>query len=292
MLPYKTEPVLVEKIWGGDRLKDYNKNISGKIGESIEYNGEKEGIPLIIKLIDACDDLSIQVHPDKKAAMELKDGFTGKDELWVVLDCYEDSEIFCGFNEYYEKKDINDAAADGSIINMLNRIKVKKGDCIFIPSGTVHALGKGVLVYELQQASTITYRLYDWDRVENGRKRELHINKALHSIDLNNSVLAESIKNIYDKSNMGCRLACIGEYNHFGAIFVALKNEESIMQRCDEIKVITVISGKGFICWKDKKAAVKKGETIVIPKDPNGFISIISSGTLKYIESRPIDADL
>lgn len=292
MLPYKTEPVLIEKIWGGDRLKNYNKNFSGKVGESIEYNGEKDGIPIVIKLIDAWNNLSIQVHPDKKAAMELNDGFSGKDELWVVLDCYEDSEIFCGFNEYYEKKVIRDAARDGSIINMLNRINVKKGDCIFIPSGTVHALGKGVLVYELQQASAVTYRLYDWDRAENGKKRDLHIDKAIYSININNVIKAESIKNIYDKSDMDCRLVCISEYDHFGAIFVILKNEESIMQRCDETKIITVISGKGFLCWKDKKTVIKKGETIVIPRDSNGFISIISSGTLKYIESRSIDQNL
>ncbi|MDD4378282.1 MAG: class I mannose-6-phosphate isomerase [Eubacteriales bacterium] len=290
MLPYKTESVFIEKIWGGDRLKSYNKNFLGKIGESIEYNVDKDGIPLIIKLIDAWHNLSIQVHPNKKAAIDLGDGLSGKDELWVVLDCDEDSEVFCGFNGYYEKKVIGDAATDGSIINMLNRIKVKKGDCIFIPSGTVHALGKGVLVYELQQASNLTYRLYDWGRIENGEKRELYIDKALYSIDI--SKKAEKIINVYDISNMECRLTCIGEYEHFGAIFVALKNEESIMQRCDETKIVTAISGKGFLCYKDKKMIMKKGDTMVIPRDSNGFVSIISSGALKYIESRQIKANI
>lgn len=287
MMPYKPESVLIQKVWGGYRLRSFNKNFSGKIGESVEYNGEKDGIPLMVKLIDARDNLSIQVHPNKKSAMELGDGTSGKDELWVVLDCDEESEIFCGFSKYYEKEDIRDAAIDGSIISMLNRIKVKKGDCIFIPSGTVHALGKGVLVYELQQASTLTYRLYDWNRTEKGERRELNIDKAVHSID--NNIKLQKIINVYDILNMECRLTCLGEYEHFGAIFVALENEESIMQRCDETKIITVISGEGLLCYKDRKKLIRKGDTIVIPKDSNGIVSIISSDALKYIESRYIN---
>ncbi|MEA4961527.1 Mannose-6-phosphate isomerase ManA [bioreactor metagenome] len=286
MTPYKTEPVLIEKIWGGNRLIKYNKDFSGKIGESIEYNGEKDGIPLIIKLIDASDDLSIQVHPDKRAATALGDGFTGKDELWVILDCEEDSEIFYGFNGYYEKNAIKDAAINGSIVDMLNRIKVKKGDCIFIPSGTVHALGKGVLAYELQEASDLTYRLYDWDRTENGEKRELHIEKALYSIK--KCITDGRILNVYADSYMDCRLVCLGEYEYFGAIFAALKNEESIMQRCDETKIISVIFGEGFLCYKNIKTVIEKGDTVVVPEDPSGFVSIISSGGLRYIESRHI----
>jgi len=292
MFPYKTEPILLEKIWGGQRLIGYNKIFSGKIGESIEFDGRKIGVPLVIKLIDACDNLSIQVHPDKETALEFNDGTCGKDELWVVLDCEEGSEIYYNFNDDYDKKTIYDAALDGSIIKLMNKINVKKGDCIFIPSGTVHALGKGVLVYELQQASDITYRLYDWDRVENGARRELHIDKAIRSIKIDNNISSENIINIYDKESMNNRLISIGEYKHFGARFVSLKNEESIMQRCDELKIITVISGKGVLCFKDKRMTLKKGDTFVIPVDSNEFMSIIGSGLLRFIESWPINANL
>ncbi|MGI5997661.1 MAG: type I phosphomannose isomerase catalytic subunit [Lutispora sp.] len=292
MLPYKTEPVLLEKIWGGRRLIGYNKSFSGKIGESIEFDGQKMGIPLVIKLIDAWDNLSIQVHPDKETASELNDGTCGKDELWVVLDCEEGSEIYCNFKDNYDKKTIYDAALDGSIIKLMNKINVKKGDCIFLPSGTVHALGKGVLVYELQQASNITYRLYDWDRVENGKRRELHIDKALRAIKIDNYISAENIINIYDKESMNSRLISIGEYEHFGAKFVTLKNEESIMQRCDEVKIITVISGKGVLCFRGKRMTLKKGDTFVIPADSNECVSIIGSGLLRFIESWPINANL
>lgn len=174
----------------------------------------------------------------------------------------------------------------------MNKINVKKGDCIFLPSGTVHALGKGVLVYELQQASNITYRLYDWDRVENGKRRELHIDKALRAIKIDNYISAENIINIYDKESMNSRLISIGEYEHFGAKFVTLKNEESIMQRCDEVKIITVISGKGVLCFRGKRMTLKKGDTFVIPADSNECVSIIGSGLLRFIESWPINANL
>jgi len=96
------------------------------------------------------------------------------------------------------------------------------------------------------------------------------------------------IINVYAASYMDCRLVCLGEYEHFGAIFAALKDEESIMQRCDETKIISIVSGKGFLCYKNIKTTVEKGDTIVVPEDPSGFVSIISSGGLKYIESRLI----
>lgn len=292
MFPYKTEPGLCEKIWGGYRLRGYNKHISGKTGESIEFDGQKQNMPITIKLIDAWDNLSIQVHPDRETALEFKDGNSGKDELWVVLDCERDSVIFCGFNDIYDKKNIHDAALDGSIINMMNRINVKKGDCIFIPSGTVHALGKGVLVYELQQASNVTYRLYDWNRLENGRQRELHIDKAIRAIKVNNYITAENIINIYSKSRGDSRLVTIGEYEHFGARFVALKDEESIMQGCDEVRIITVISGGGLIYFKGKEMCLEKGDTFVIPACTNECISIIGIDILNYIESWPLNANL
>jgi len=292
MFPYKTVPELCEKIWGGYRLKDYNKYFSGKIGESIEFDGQKQAMPITIKLIDAWDNLSIQVHPDKETALELNDGNSGKDELWVVLDCEKDSLIFYGFNDFYDKKIIHEAALDGSIINLMNRINVKKGDCIFIPSGTVHALGKGVLVYELQQASNVTYRLYDWNRVENGKQRELHIDKAIRTIKIDNYITAENIINIYSKSSEDSRLVTIGQYEHFGARFVTLKDEESIMQRCDEPRIITVISGRGLLCFKGKESCLEKGETFVIPANIDECISIIGIDVLNYIESWPRNANL
>ena len=258
MLPYKTKPVLLGKIWGGSRLIHYNKNFIGIIGESIEFDGRVHDIPLVIKFIDAWDDLSIQVHPDEKTVVKFKDGTCGKDELWVVLDCYKDSYIYWGFNDNYDKKTIYEAALDGSIINMLNKVNVSVGDCIFIPSGTVHALGKGVLVYELQQSSDVTYRLYDWGRLDKGKKRELHVEKAIESIKPHNFKSFSDIINIYDMESKGHSLITIGNYQHFKAKFISLKNQESIMQGCDEVKILTVISGQGFLNFKENRILLKK----------------------------------
>lgn len=285
MLPYKTIPVFLEKIWGGTRLINYYKNIEGKIGESIEFDGREHGIPLIIKLIDACDDLSIQVHPDEQTAVMFKDGTCGKDEFWVVLECYEDSYIYWGFNDSYDKKRIYEAALDGSIVNMLNKVDVSIGDCIYIPSGTVHALGKGVMVYELQQSSDVTYRLYDWDRLDKGKKRELHIEKAIESIKPHNFLSLSDITNIYEMESKGHNLLTIGNYKYFKAKFVSLKNEESIIQACDEVRIITAIYGHGFLDFKDNRMLLKKGDTVVLPKASDECVNIIGDGMLRYIEA-------
>lgn len=280
---YKTKPILIKKVWGGNKLKDYNKNFDGNIGESVEYLGKSEGVPISIKLIDAQDNLSIQVHPDENTAKKLGDGNSGKDEFWVVLENEEDSEIFYGFKKKYRTEEIENSVLNGSIIHMLNRVKVKKGDCIFIPSGTVHALGKGVMVYELQQSSDITYRLYDWDRGKTDEKRELNVEKALYSI-IHNTPPSE-IKNIYDITDKNASIIDIVNCKHFKSRYVFLKEKESIMQECDEFKVITAICGIGIMNYNDRKEFIKKGESCVITQDIQEYVQITGISSFEYIES-------
>lgn len=280
---YKTKPIFINKVWGGNRLKGYGKNFDGNIGESIEYSGKSEGIPISIKFIDAQDNLSIQVHPNGNTAKKIGDGNSGKDEFWVVLENEEDSEIFYGFKKKYSKKEIENSVLDGSIIQMLNRIKVKKGDCIFIPSGTVHALGKGVMVYELQQSSDITYRLYDWDRGKTDEKRELNIEKALYSII--HTIPPYGIKNIYDTTDKNASIIDIVNSKHFSSKYVSLGAKESIMQECDEFKIITAICGIGVMNFFDKKEIIKKGESFVITQDIQEYVQITGISSFEYIES-------
>lgn len=280
---YKTKPILIKKVWGGNRLKDYGKNFDGNIGESIEYIGKSEGIPISIKLIDARDNLSIQVHPDENIAKKLGDGDIGKDEFWVVLEGGEDSEIFYGFKKKYSKKEIENSVMDGSIIYMLNRVKVKKGDCIFIPSGTVHALGKGVMVYELQQSSDITYRLYDWDRGKTDENRVLNIEKALYSII--HSTSSYEIKNIYNIMEKNVPIIDIVDCRHFKSRYVFLEAKESIMQECGQFKIITAICGIGIIEYKGRKEIIKKGESCVITQNIEEYLQITGITSFRYIES-------
>lgn len=280
---YKTKPIYINKIWGGNRLKDYNKNFDGNVGESLEYSGKSEGIPISIKFIDAQDNLSIQVHPDENTAKKLGDGNIGKDEFWVVLENEEDSEVFYGFRKKYGIEEIKNSIFDGSIIEMLNRIKVKKGDCIFIPSGTVHALGKGVMVYELQQSSDITYRLYDWGREKIDEKRELNIEKALCSIIHNTPPY--KMKNIYDIMDKNTAIIDMVHSKHFKSRYISLGAKESIMQECDEFKVITAICGIGIMNNNERKEIVKKGESFIITKDIQEYVQITGISSFEYIES-------
>ncbi len=142
--------------------------------------------PLILKIIDANDKLSIQLHPDDYMAQKLENYYCGKTEMWYVLDVREDSEIILGFNRSLDENELRRHIKNNTLESVLNRIKVSKNDAFVINPGTVHAIGSGVLVAEIQQNCDITYRVYDYARVErNGKQRELHIEKAIKCVDYN-----------------------------------------------------------------------------------------------------------
>lgn len=140
--------------------------------------------PFILKVIDANDRLSIQLHPNDEMARKIEDYYCGKTEMWYVLDARQDSEIILGFNQKIDEQTFRRHIKDNSLESVLNHIKVKKGDCFIIYPGTVHAIGKGVLIAEIQQNCDITYRVYDYARVDsNGNARALHIEKAIKCVD-------------------------------------------------------------------------------------------------------------
>ena len=225
--PMKLIPATVEAVWGGTRLMDGKWNKKGvganiaeswelachEKGESMIVNGEfssrklsgvlldnpdflgKKGkefsfFPILVKLIDSKDNLSIQVHPNDEYAMRVE-GEYGKTEMWYIVDAKKGGGVYCGFKEPISKEQLAKALAEGKITDYLNFIEVKKGDCLFIPAGTVHAICGGILLCEVQQNSSITYRLYDYDRVDgNGNKRQLHIDKAIEVTDTSKVVKA------------------------------------------------------------------------------------------------------
>lgn len=214
---FKLKPIFKDYIWGGTRLKndfgfesDLDKLAEGwmlachKDGKSIIENGEYAGktledaineigtvnavgtksekfpyFPVLIKLIDAKDNLSIQVHPDNEYAQKVEHEF-GKTEIWYVLDAEPDATLIYGFKEKISAEEFKSAIESNTLLDVLNVVNVKKGDLFFIEAGTVHAIGKGTLIAEIQQNSNSTYRVYDYDRVGNdGKPRELHIKKAV-----------------------------------------------------------------------------------------------------------------
>ncbi|MBR3943096.1 MAG: class I mannose-6-phosphate isomerase [Clostridia bacterium] len=200
MKPFKLTPYFKEVIWGGDRLNQvYNKPIpSSQTGESWEISARPEGLslvdgvpfdqfyqqhkteilgqnapeefPLLFKLIDANDRLSVQVHPKDHDA---------KTEMWYILDAEPDAELIMGFKKDIPKAELKERAESGNLEAVMHTVKVKKGDAFFIPAGLVHAIGKGNLILEVQQSSDTTYRLYDYNR-----GREIHVEQALECADL------------------------------------------------------------------------------------------------------------
>ena len=152
-----------------------------------EYLGTKHNeLPILIKFIDADKDLSVQVHPDDEYAKKENDN--GKTEMWYVLDATKDAKLVYGFNKDCSQDEVREAIKDGSLIDKLQIVDVKKNDVFFIEPGTVHAIGAGSLIAEIQESSNLTYRLYDYDRVDKqGKKRDLHIDKALEVANLNSS---------------------------------------------------------------------------------------------------------
>lgn len=212
----KLKPAVKDYIWGGNYFQKFNKGIElTKVSEcwelsvrdidsSIIASGNNEGkllnevitkedmgpvmerfpyFPLLIKLIDAKENLSVQVHPSDEYALKNENSF-GKSEMWHIISADEGSGLYVGLNNNYSKDDIEKALNEGTILDCLNFFKVKPGDTFIINPGTIHAIGKGVRLIEIQQNSNLTYRLYDYNRVDqNGNPRQLHIQKALDVID-------------------------------------------------------------------------------------------------------------
>lgn len=215
-IPFLLKPAAKDYLWGGSRLNDdFNKDIpvnplaetwecsthpdgvsfipdfgcllSDALAEHPEWlgthvlqiTGGKPELPILIKLIDAKKDLSVQVHPDDEYALKIE-GERGKTEMWYVLAAHKDSELVYGFKEDLDKERIQKSIEDGTIEKYLNHVPVHKDDVFFIEAGTVHAIGAGCLIAEIQENSNITYRLYDYNRTDkDGNRRELHIDKAL-----------------------------------------------------------------------------------------------------------------
>ncbi len=221
-LPFLLSPAGKDYIWGGKRLKDdFSKDFdldplaetwecsTHPNGPSIVGSGEFKGmllsdvlknhpeycgshpevkdgqIPVLIKFIDAKNDLSVQVHPSDEYAFTHENGSLGKTEMWYVIDAKPDSSLVYGFRHNVSKKKIREAIDNGTLEKYMNVVPVKKGDTFFIPSGTVHAIGKGCLIAEIQESSDLTYRLYDYNRIgKDGKLRPLHIDKALEVANL------------------------------------------------------------------------------------------------------------
>ena len=307
----KLAPAGKSFIWGGTKLRErYGKDIPlsplaetwecsvHPDGKSIVISGEnagmtlsevierepallgsrcKEGFPVLIKLIDAADDLSVQVHPDDVYA-RLHGCKNGKHEMWHILEAEEGSRIAYGFKKDMTREKVREAIASGTLEKYLNYVKVKKGDTFFIPAGTVHSIGKGIVLAEIQQDCNITYRIYDYDRTDkDGNKRPLHIENALEVMSLS------PVDYDYDGDSISCRAYEVEVLCHcraFRTIKAVVRTEMDIMTDERSFRAILCIGGEGNISGGGESMDIKKGECIFLPA---GRKEYTLSGKAEYL---------
>ena len=231
------------------------------VGDSI-YERFATQFPVLIKFIDALEDLSIQVHPDDRLAFE-RHGSNGKTEMWYVMESGKESGLFVGFNQQMDREKYLKAFHEKKMKDIMNFEKVAPGDVFFMPAGRVHAIGKDILLAEIQQTSDLTYRIYDWDRVgADGKPREMHTELALEAIDYN---LYGEYKTRYQKPSQGT--AQIAKCPYFTTSLVCVeKAMEKDYQSLDSFVVYICTSGACSINWGSKGSLnIRKGDTVLIP---------------------------
>ena len=305
MYTLKLKPALKDYLWGGTRLKtefkmetDLEKVAEAwvlsthKDGASVVLNGEYKGLtlnealekmgasalgkrgqkfkffPILIKLIDAKDKLSVQVHPDDEYALKVE-GEYGKTEMWYIVDCDEGAFLYFGFKDKLTKEEFKKRIENNTLTEVLNAVPVKKGDVFFIQSGTIHAIGSGILIAEIQQNSNTTYRVSDYGRLgADGKPRPLHIEKAVEVTTLDKPRVQ---KNLPEGS--------LAECEYFKVKLLDVKETSEIF--VDDESFSSLLCLEGEVSFNN--VTLKKGECAFIPADSG---KIVISGNGKLIESR------
>jgi len=301
--PFLLKPASKDYLWGGSRLNDDFKfgididpfaeawvcsthsdgcsvlatgeTLSDVIKAHPEYIGTHAStvanghFPILIKLIDANKDLSVQVHPDDEYSLA-NEGQLGKTELWYVLDAKKDASLVYGFNRDVEADEVKKAIDDGTVENLLNHVPVKKNDLFFIESGTVHAIGSGCLVAEIQENSNVTYRLYDYGRVDkNGEQRELNIDKGLEVAKLKASAAPrQPMRVLRYKSGCASELLCRCKYFQVERLLLNTEvNRELASYKTLEnsFHALLCVDGCGIIAADGFMLNFFKGDCIFVP---------------------------
>lgn len=323
-IPFLLKPVGKDYLWGGNRLNDdFSKQIPvSPLAESWEcstheagvctvasgefaglslkevlsrnpqmmgrHANEKGELPILIKLIDAKDDLSIQVHPDDAYAAEFENGALGKTEMWYVLDAAPGSDIIYGFAKDTSKEEVEKALEEGTLENLLQRVKIRKNQVFFVPPGLVHGVGGGALLCEVQESSDLTYRLYDYDRVgKDGKKRPLHIKKALEVTDYTKKTEPKQPIRVL-KYTPGSATEVLNRCRYFQTERILMNTE-----RCREyskfaalketFQVLLCTDGCGVLHAGEDTLDFFKGDCIFIPAGEN---EILLHGMAQFLKVR------
>ncbi len=298
LYPLQFEPIFKERIWGGTKLKTYlNKPITSKItGESWEISAVENDIssikngflkgkslndlindfpeavlgikvyeqfgkqfPLLFKYLDAREDLSIQLHPNDELAKKRHNSF-GKTEMWYVMQADENAKLIVGFKEKSSPEEYLEHINNKKIIDILDVKKVKQGDVFLLETGTIHAIGAGIVIAEIQQTSDITYRVYDFDRVDaDGYKRELHVDLSLEAINYKIVDAQKRYAKVENTSNevINCK--------YFTTNFIPLDGTISIYKHGESFTVYMCVDGNFELNVNDEIYSYKKGDTVLLP---------------------------
>lgn len=240
-----------------------------------EYLGERHKgentLPILIKFIDAKKDLSVQVHPTDDYAQKHEKGQLGKTEMWYVLDASKDAKLVYGLKHDRTEEQLRQAIMNGTVIKELQWVPVKKDDLFFIEAGTIHAIGAGALVAEIQENSNLTYRLYDYDRVgKDGKKRELHIDKALKVANLRSSAEPrQPLRVLKYRQGVASELLTRCKYFEVYRMIVNTERRQQVHYHADEIafRVLLCVNGCGTISYTDGSITFYKGDCIFVPAD-------------------------
>ncbi|NNJ89762.1 MAG: class I mannose-6-phosphate isomerase [Eudoraea sp.] len=317
MYPLKFQPILKERLWGGTKLGTLlNKRISSDItGESWELSGVEGDVsvvsngalkgtslntlienmaeellgssvikrfgkefPILIKFIDAKQDLSIQLHPNDALAKERHNSF-GKTEMWYVMDAEKDANLIVGFNQTVTRGQYVRSLENNTLLDYMNYEKVESGDTFFINTGKIHAIGAGVLLAEIQQTSDVTYRVFDFNRRDKeGNLRELHTDLALEAIDFDQK---DDFKVSYKKKKdtVNPMVAC----PYFNTNFLHLESDliMDTTQR-DSFTIFMCVEGEARIGNEHGDTSVQKGETVLLPASSNSIV--LKTGSCKLLE--------
>ena len=301
-------------LWGGERLKtEFGKNIdltplaetwecsSHPDGPSIVINGAHQGrklsevllehpeylgtkfeqklsLPILIKLIDAEKDLSVQVHPDDEYASKYEVD-RGKTEMWYILDAQPGAEIVYGFNHPVDELTLRNAIAEGDVVRHLHRVRASPGDTYFIPAGTVHAIGAGILLAEIQESSNLTYRVYDYDRVgPDGKKRSLAIDKAVKVMDFEPSdTIKQKGRLIRHYPGYSSELICRCKY--FEAELILCRESYAFTVRSESFQALLCIEGECLL----EELNIRKGDCVLLPA---GYGVVSGRGNCRLIKVR------
>lgn len=323
MKPIKLAPVFKDYLWGGTRLKeDFNKCSELEIiaeswelsthpdGESHILNGEFQGLtlreylnevgtqvlgtvcenekalPILIKLIDSKQSLSIQVHPDDTYALRVEQDH-GKTEMWLILDCEDDATLYYGVKEELSKEEFKERIEKNTILEILNEVPVKKGDVFFIEAGTIHAIKEGIVILEIQQSSNATYRIYDYNRKDvNGNLRELHLNKALDVMKLSPSKDDYLIQGSIEKFD-GYTSQLLRRCDYFTTQKYRVSCSTKIDITSTSFQSIIVIDGRGQLIYQNEIIDIKKGDSLFIPAQDTMYeVQGNCEFVLTYLECR------